>query len=145
MLGGACGLVCLNVQLIVSQWEVFAQYPTLLCVFILTVGFTGINYMADCIVIFLVFMASLQTIVFWIKQAWYFAKHVMIPYKLLTPKTYIYSPNSHLNSVWREQVENPMVKLERTPLLEFTSTAPSAYSTTCTTSLLARYLYQSLN
>jgi len=83
ILGGACGHVCMIVQFIVSQWEVFAQYPTLLWVFILTVGFTGINLLADCIVLFLVFMPSLQTILFWIKQAWHQLNMLRLQYKLL--------------------------------------------------------------
>jgi len=64
------GALCMYVQYIVSQWEVFLPYPAILILFILSLIFTGINLLADGIVTFLVFMASMQTILFWIKQAW---------------------------------------------------------------------------
>jgi len=66
-----CSALCINTQYIVSQWEVFSPYPPILFLFILSVGFTGINLWADAVVIVLVFIVSMQTILFWIKQAWY--------------------------------------------------------------------------
>jgi len=71
ILGCAGGALCMNVQYVVSQWEVFAPYPAILILFILSVVFTGINILADGVVTFLVFIASMQTILFWIKEAWY--------------------------------------------------------------------------
>jgi len=71
MLGYTCGVICTNAQYIVSQWEVFSPYAGILIVYIVAVGFTGINEWADGVVVFLLFLASMKTIIFWIKQAWY--------------------------------------------------------------------------
>jgi len=71
VLSVTCGVLCINLQYIVGQWEVFSPYPGILIVYILAVGFTGINLLADGAVVFLVLLASMQTIKFWIKQAWY--------------------------------------------------------------------------
>jgi len=89
ILGYACGVLCASLQFIVSQWELIVSYPPILFVFILSVGFTGINILADGVVIFLIFMASIQTILFWIKQAWYMSLtytvfYVLFVYALLT-------------------------------------------------------------
>jgi len=66
-----CAVLCSNIQYIVSQWEVFAPHPPILFVLLLSLAFTGINMWADGVVIYLIFMVSMQTILFWIKQAWY--------------------------------------------------------------------------
>jgi len=71
VLGVTGGVLCANLQYIASQWEVFSPYPGILIVYILCVVFTGINLLADGVVILLVLMASMQAILFWIKQAWY--------------------------------------------------------------------------
>jgi len=69
--GIAGAILCFNFQYIVTQWEALIQCPLLFCAFIMSVGFTGINYAADCVVLVLVFMASLRTILFWIRHTWY--------------------------------------------------------------------------
>jgi len=71
ILAGVGGTLCMTVQYIVSQWELFAPYPAILILFILSVSFTEINLLSDGVVTFVVFMASMQTTLFWIKQAWY--------------------------------------------------------------------------
>jgi len=65
-LGVISGALCMYVQFVVSQWVALAP-----CAFLFSVGFTGINFLADDVVIILVFMASMQTILCWIKNAWY--------------------------------------------------------------------------
>jgi len=66
-----CAVLCCNIQYIVSQWELFAPHPPILFVLLLSLGFAGINLWADAVVVYLVVIASMQTILFWIKQAWY--------------------------------------------------------------------------
>jgi len=65
-----CSAICLNLHHIMSHWGLLAPFPPILTVFILSVGFTGINFLADGVLLFLVFLASMQTILFWLKRAW---------------------------------------------------------------------------